>query len=66
MVALTFVLAAVEVEEDWSTVDDVPVVVPVAVLEDLVVLLHPQRANPARIVVNNNVFFIGGFELRCD
>ena len=31
-----------------------------AVLEDLVLLLQPLRANPARIKVNNIVFFIGG------
>ena len=32
----------------------------VSVLEDLVVLLHPQSANPAKIKVNNIEFFIGG------
>ena len=31
-----------------------------AVLEDLVLLLQPLRANPARIKVNNILFFIGG------
>ncbi|MGH9893280.1 MAG: hypothetical protein ACREA0_15075 [bacterium] len=31
-----------------------------AVLEDLVLLVQPLRANPARIKVNNIVFFIGG------
>ena len=31
-----------------------------AVLEDLVLLLQPARANPARSKVNNVVFFIGG------
>jgi hypothetical protein len=31
-----------------------------AVLEDLVLLLQPLRANPASIKVNNIVFFIGG------
>ena len=37
------------------------VVVSVAdVLEDRVLLLQPLRANPARIKVNNMVFFIGG------
>jgi hypothetical protein len=30
------------------------------VLEDLVLLLQPLRANPARIKVNNIGFFIGG------
>lgn len=50
-------------EEDWSAIagDVVVVVVPDAVLEDLVVLLQPLRANPARMMVNNNEFFIGGF-----
>ena len=60
--AFAFVLAAVEVEVSSITVGDVAedvvvVVVPVAVLEDLVVLLQPQRANPARIKVNNIEFF---------
>ena len=31
-----------------------------SVLEDLVLLLQPLRANPARIRVNNIDFFIGG------
>ena len=56
--AFTLVLAAVE-DEDGSIVAVVVTSV-VAVLEDLVLLLQPLRANPARIKVNNNVFFIGG------
>ena len=50
------------VEEDWLvTTGVVAVVVSVAaVLEDLVLLLQPLRANPARIRVNNIEFFIGG------
>ena len=36
------------------------VVVSGAVLEDLVLLLQPLRANPARSNVNNTEFFIGG------
>jgi hypothetical protein len=35
------------------------VVVAGSVLEDLVLLLQPLRANPARIKVNNVVVFIG-------
>ncbi len=34
------------------------------VLEDLVLLLQPLRANPARIKVNNIGFFIGGLITR--
>ena len=71
MVALVLVLAAVDgsdcVEKDGSTatgVVGVVVVVVVSVLEDLVLLAQPARANPARIKVNNIVFFIGG--LSCD
>jgi hypothetical protein len=43
----------------------VALVVSVAdVLEDLVLLLQPLRANPARIKVNNIGFFIGGLITR--
>jgi hypothetical protein len=56
--AFTLVLAAVE-DEDGSIVAVVATSV-VAVLEDLVLLLQPLRANPARMMVNNIVFFIGG------
>ena len=56
--ALTLVLAAVE-DEDGSIVAVVATSV-VAVLEDRVLLLQPLRANPARMMVNNMVFFIGG------
>ena len=45
---------------------EVVVVAVSAVLEDLVLLLQPARANPARSKVNNVVFFIGGLNLRCD
>lgn len=48
--ALVLVFAAV----------DVDAVVSVPVLEDRVALLQPARANPAKIKVNNMVFFIGG------
>lgn len=58
-------LALTPAEEDVSVEADVwPTVVVVvslaAVLEDLVLLLQPLRANPARIKVNNIEFFIGG------
>ena len=36
------------------------VVVSVAAVEDLVLLLQPLSANPARIMLNKIVFFIGG------
>ena len=69
VVALVLVFAAVEL--DWlEDVDGsaitgvvevvVAVVVSLAVWEDLVLLLQPLRANPARSKVNNIVFFIGG------
>jgi hypothetical protein len=50
------------VVEDVSTaaVDVVATVSVAAVLEDLVALLQPLSANPARIKVNNIEFFIGG------
>jgi hypothetical protein len=47
-----------------TAVEGVVVAVVSAVLEDLVLLLQPARANPARSKVNNVVFFIGG--LNCD
>jgi hypothetical protein len=53
----------VEVEVSTATGEVAVVVATVsvaAVLEDLVLLLQPLRANPARIKVNNVVFFIGG------
>jgi hypothetical protein len=50
---------SLEMAEDWPTVV-VVVVSLAAVLEDLVLLLQPLRANPARIKVNNIEFFIGG------
>ena len=55
-----------DVEEDESTTTGavavvcIVVVSVVAVLEDLVLLLQPARANPARINVNKIEFFIGG------
>ena len=62
--ALTLVLAAVDDVDESATTGvaaEVVVVLSVAdVLEDLVLLLQPLRANPARIKVNNIVFFIGG------
>jgi hypothetical protein len=59
-------LELMEAEEDWSVTTGVVEVVAVvvvsvaAVLEDLVLLLQPLRANPARIKVNNIECFIGG------
>ena len=43
-----------------ATVDVMTTVSVAAVLEDLVALLQPLSANPARIKVNNIEFFIGG------
>jgi hypothetical protein len=56
-------LVCVEVEASTATEGVVVVVAAVsvaAVLEDLVLLAQPLRANPANIKVNNIVFFIGG------
>ena len=63
MLAAVEELDWMEDEDDWSTPTGAVaavVVVSVAVLEDLVLLLQPLRANPARIKENNVVFFIGG------
>jgi hypothetical protein len=57
------VLGSMEEEVDWSTITGgvaAVVVVSVSVLEDLVVLLQPLRANPARIKANKTEVFIGG------
>lgn len=69
MLALALVFAAVELledeEDDASAITGVVAAVVVmvsveAVWEDLVLLLQPLRANPARIKVNSVEFFIGG------
>lgn len=45
---------------DVDALDEVVVIEGSVVLEDLMLLLQPLRTNPARIMVNNIVVFIGG------